>query len=394
MTSLPFRLSDIIPSQEELTDMGRRRYQQPSILKTSGKRPMWYFRARVDAITSKGGQKGIERPEERFYVGYCDEMTKQEAKKQRDEILSSAINKPQVLITSQVLFSEVLAVYKRDHMAALRDTTRKTEESLIRLIEPTLGKLRMCDIDALAVQRWLSSLHHAYNTKKNYFARLKLIWHCAQDWGYTQQIFPRATYTFGVKRWVKGRSLPAMDQLRRMLAALEDPYRAMAEIELFTGLRISEVRGLKWADVGPNTLTVRKRLSAGGNFDTTKNSEERVFDIRPIAEVFARLPRKSEWIFNHPGNSYEVCRKRIKAAAKVAGTTVNRWGSHHLRAAFNTLARSSGADAVDRQALMGHADERMNAMYVMQAAEDVKRRGDLMLTVKDAVMGKGTKGVM
>ena len=354
---------------------------------------MWYFRARVDTIKSHGGQKGIERPEERYYLGYVDEMSKQEAKKRRDEVLSEVINRPQVLIPSQVKFSEVLAVYRRDHLSVLRETTRATQETAIRThIEKGLGTLRMCDIDALAIQRWLAGMSLAYTTKQSYLALLKVIWGKAEEWGYTQQRFPRGKFALGVRRAVKGHDMPTLDQVRRLLGALDDPFRAMAEVALYSGLRISEVRGLKWEDISTSTFTVRRRIAKSGNIDVPKNTRTRVFDLRPLANVLKRLPRESEWIFNHQGCSYGSCQLRMQAARKTASITTPRFSWHHLRAIFNTLARERGGDSVDRQALMGHSDERINAVYVMQSESDISRRGDLMMAVQSAIMG-GTKVV-
>jgi hypothetical protein len=66
-------------------------------------------------------------------------------------------------------------------------------------------------------------------------------------------------------------------------------------------------------------------------------------------------------------------------------------GWHHLRACFNTLAPSAGADAVDRQILMRHMSDRMNAVNVMQAEEGLRRRGDLMLKVQGLII-RGYEG--
>jgi integrase len=395
--------------------MGRRRFQQPSIFKTDAKRPMWYFRARVDTITTVDGKPDRDRPEGRYYIGFCSEMTKQDAKKRRDEILSEVINRPQFLIPSQVRLAEVLKIYRRDHLPNLRETTREVQESALRRYFepacpsgckdpdpcqtcggsrknpfPAIGGLRMCDVDALAIQRWISSMALAHRTRQGYLALLRIIWRRAEDWGYTQQPFPRGKFTLGVNRSVKGREMPTMEQLRRLLASLEDPYRAMAEVALYSGLRISEIRGLKWEDISAETLTIRRRISIRGVSDVPKSTAgNRSFDVRPLAGVLARMPRTSEWVFD--AGCYSLCLDYMQAARKAAGITVARFGWHHLRACFNTLARSSGADSIDRQALMGHTTDRMNAVYVMQDAEDLKRRGDLMLAVQAAVMGE-TKG--
>jgi integrase len=385
--NLSFRLKDIIP-MEDLDSMGRRRYQQPNVFKTGGRRPMWYFRARVDRLA---GPKEKRRPEDRFYLGFTDEMTKQDAKKRRDEVLSEVINKPQLLIPSQVKFAEVLKVYRRDHLAGLRSTTREMQESALKRMQP-LAEKRMCDIDTLEIQQWLSRLDLAYRTKAGYLSLLRVVWQKAEDWGFTQQRFPRCRFALGVNRQVKGHDMPTMDQLRRLITALDEPYRAMAEIALYSGLRISEIRGLKWEDLDGGRLIVQRRISEHGDIDVPKSSRNRVFDARPLAAVFARLPRVDEWVFNHDGCSYYNCLDKMQAARKAAGIKTARFGWHHLRACFNTLVRAKGADAVDRQALLGHTSERMNSVYVMQAEGDVQRRGDLMLEVQAAIMGE-TKGV-
>jgi integrase len=434
-----------------MEDMGRRRFQKPNVFKTKGKNPQWGFRVRVDAITSHDGEKGIDRPEKRYYLGLVKEIGKREAEKLRDEILSEAINKPQVLIPSQVLFSEVLRLYRTEHLPHLRETTRETQESAIRRHFAALGKYRMCDLDKLAIQRWVASLNLATSTKAWNLSLLRLIWGKAEEWEYVQRSFPKGKFAMGQSpdRQVKGREMPSLDQLRKLLAVLEDPYRAMAEVALYSGLRISEIRGLQWGDVGQHTLTVRRRMSIRGDVDITKNGKERIFDVRPLAEVLERVRTTSgmgdrpaasagtiaartvrasreilsisdqdaesqgdsplggfgatrnrlaeapfepaNYIFEAAG-CYSTCNHVMRRAAKKAGITVARFGWHHLRACCNTLMRGAGGDSLDRQALMGHADARTNAVYVMAQDSDLRRRGDLMMQVQNLILGE-VKGV-
>jgi integrase len=473
-----FCIRDIIP-MEDLNAMGRRRGQYPSVFKTSGKRPLFYFKARIDKLDSKDGQRIIARPMQRFYLGYVGEIGKREAERLRNEILTEAINKPQVFIPSQIRFDQVLKLYRENHMSeGLKETSRAVlERILVRHFDSTkerqnLGHLRMCDLDVLTIQQWLNRQSVSACTKKQHVRVLRHIWKKARSWGYTQQAFPDGdVFSFGPDSPKKGKEMPTMDQLRRLLAALEDPYRAMAEIALFAGLRIGEIRGLKWEDVTAETLSVRRRVSEMDTVGTPKSKRAiRTLDVRPVAHVFERLkssqavrgetvtvegvlqvplsrgrlasyagvgvdgdtqcesghggdagcyrlpdancaPNKeshcranyphsrvrtgtpaSGFIFFHPRYGYSMCRYVMGQAAAVAGITIARWGWHHLRGAFNTLARSSGADSVDRQALMGHATERMNAVYVMPDGGELRRRGDLMMQVQGTILGE-TKGV-
>lgn len=81
--------------------MARRRYQHPKVHLTKAKRPQWYFRARVDVLTDA---RQMERREKAYPLGFKDEIGKREAEKLRDIILSEAINRPQLIIQSQVKF--------------------------------------------------------------------------------------------------------------------------------------------------------------------------------------------------------------------------------------------------------------------------------------------------
>lgn len=392
MSSPSFRLKDIIP-MEDLDAMGRRRYQKPNIFKTTGKRPEWYFRARVDVRISNNGAPEVVRREHTYYIGFVDEMGIQAARKRRDEILDASVNAPQVSIPSQIKLSEVLEIYKRDHLSNLRDTTRVDQECTIRQhIDPVLGKLRLCDIDLLVIQRWVSGMDLAQSTRTKNLRLLAVIWNCAEEWGFAQKRFPKTRrITIGGARDCKGREMPSLDQIRRLLAALEDPWKAMAEVALYCGLRISEIRGLKWADVGTETLTVERRMDQFGGIDIPKNGKRRVMDVRPVRDVLSRLPRTDEWVFPDAG-TYHHCSRQLVKAREVAGIAVAMFGWHHLRAACNTLMRSSGADAIDRRALLGHSTDDMNAVYIHSTPEDLRRRGDAMMAVQAAIIGK-TKGV-
>ena len=75
--------------------------------KTNSKRPEWYFRARIDVLVGPGQTARKEKP---FYLGYVDEMGKRDAEKARNTVLEQSINRPALLIQSQVKFSQVLAV--------------------------------------------------------------------------------------------------------------------------------------------------------------------------------------------------------------------------------------------------------------------------------------------
>jgi integrase len=59
-----------------------------------------------------------------------------------------------------------------------------------------------------------------------------------------------------------GRDIPTPDEVRRILAAAAGQWRALLVTAAFTGLRASELRGLRWANIDLNSGAVRVRQRA------------------------------------------------------------------------------------------------------------------------------------
>src|SRR5437762_8463060 len=79
--------------------MARREYQMPSVLRQEGSRPYWYIRYRRKVLV---GKNQIEKEEKWHRLGYCDEMTKPEAKRRREEVMKES-NREVYTIQSHIL---------------------------------------------------------------------------------------------------------------------------------------------------------------------------------------------------------------------------------------------------------------------------------------------------
>jgi integrase len=81
-----------------------------------------------------------------------------------------------------------------------------------------------------------------------------------------------------------GRDIPTPDEVRRVLGATEGRWRTFLVVAAFTGLRVSELRGLRWSDVDLKTGTVhvRQRADAWGEIGPPKtHSSERAIPVGP-----------------------------------------------------------------------------------------------------------------
>jgi integrase len=78
----------------------------------------------------------------------------------------------------------------------------------------------------------------------------------------------------GNRKLEVGRDIPTPDEVRRILAAAEEGlWRTFLVVASFTGLRASELRGLRWSDVDlkTGTVNVRQRADAWGTIGQPKS---------------------------------------------------------------------------------------------------------------------------
>jgi integrase len=174
------------------------------------------------------------------------------------------------------------------------------------------------------------------------------------------------------KRLEVGVDIPTKDEIRAMLTAAQGRWRPLLITAVFTGLRASELRGLRWDDVDLDRgeLTVRQRADRWGSIGSPKSGAgKRAVPLAPMA-----LNALKEWrlacakgeadlVFpNTKGNvdSLPNMHRRGLGALQVkAGLTSDRthpkYGLHSLRHAAASLFIEQGFSPKRVQALMGHS---------------------------------------
>jgi len=209
--------------------MGRPRYQQPSVLKTKGKRPRWYIRVMVDVIIDRGR---TGRKEETIYLGFVDECGIQEAKKRRDDKLKTVNNTPFV-IQSQVAFMDLAEAYRKTHIPGLKPSSRTGyAHCLDKYILPAFDGLRLFEVDASKVQQWVYAMEDeglAKRTRQKALAILRSVFDMAEEYGYFQGRNPCKKTKLGNGGDIFDRRPLEPEEALRLLAALEgdEPLRTM-----------------------------------------------------------------------------------------------------------------------------------------------------------------------
>lgn len=139
--------------------------------------------------------------------------------------------------------------------------------------------------------------------------------------------------------------------------------RALLCVTYGAGLRISEVVGLKLADIDRGRMCLRIRQGK------RKKDRLALLSKAMLAELdgYWRAHRPEDWLFpgRVPGRPI-TCKAawRIFRAAKATAGVTKRGGVHSLRHAFATHLLEAGTDIVVIQQLLGHTSIRSTLRYL------------------------------
>jgi len=135
---------------------------------------------------------------------------------------------------------------------------------------PTWGTLSLSDVKAVAFESWLGSLTLANGTR----AKLRNIMSAIYSHGMRWEFIDRNPISL-VRQSAKRQHAPCVldvEEIRALLAELTGPYRVMVYLACTTGLRVSELLGLRWMDcdfekgqIRMSRGTVRQRETAMEN---------------------------------------------------------------------------------------------------------------------------------
>lgn len=406
------RQSFILPSQGDLDAMGRRRYQACEVKRKclkNRKNDYWFFNARLDELADLGTKKRVERE---IRIAPCREMGIREAEKRRDQIVEErGINRPEVLLRSQIIFGRVLEQFLQFAEAEVRSNTNRTYESICGAhIEPQFGKMRLSDITPQVCQLWLNGLRGKLSrSTRAFIVRLfRMVWARATDWGYTREICPLGKRAkLGPIEAGRAKTLPTVDQFRQIVQLLDEPCRSILLVATFTGLRISEIRGLQWGDVRGDSVTIHRSMDPYNEVHYVKSRESaRVVPVGHLKTIFitSRGDRGPTQQTHGQGGGaapldlifaiqYQTALDRLKAAAATAGIDYPGFGWHTFRRASVTWGKRAGASQGDSMAQHGHSDAKTNAVYYVEDDLDLNRRAALEAKVFELVMfGCGEEG--
>jgi integrase len=194
-----------------------------------------------------------------------------------------------------------------------------------------------------------------------------------------------------VRQSAKRKTIPLVltpDEIHRLIAALPLKESTLVFLDAGTGLRMSELFGLKWGDVrfqtGEISVVRSIVLQVVGPCKTEASQRSIPMDpsLAAALEVWmehSKYRSPEDWVFASPkyrgrqpywGQS--LMRNVIRPTAVKIGIS-HRIGWHTFRHSYSTLLRATGAEIKVMQELLRHASARVTLDTYTQANTEQKR---------------------
>ncbi len=264
--------------------------------------------------------------------------------------------------------------------------TVKTYRGYIRKwITPRWGSRYLDEVKAVDVEAWLRRLPIARSSRAKIRSILSILFNHACRY----ELFDRNPMRF-VRQGSKRRSAPNVltaAEIKALVDHLPLRERTLVLLAAATGLRQSELFGLKWRDVDfkRGELSVIRSIVFGVVGRCKTESSQKPVPLHPLLGEALLAWRKTckftgadDWIFAsrlHKGRrpywGASILRNYVRPVA-VALNIQKRIGWHTFRHTYSTLLRSVGAEFKVMQELMRHSTLRTTMDVYTQAVAPAK----------------------
>jgi integrase len=363
--------------------MTRRRFQRGSIHKRGKRKKVWVARYCEDVIGPDGAMASIRRAE---VLGTVAEIpTRREAEQLLADRLRPLNSGHYRLSSLRTLRDYAETIWLPEVLPTLKYSTKRYYQYMLKVhLYPAFADVQLRLITRDAVQGYLAAKLRSglsWRTVKG----LRTLFGTVMAAAESDEIIPsnpvRKT-RFPRRGPIKERAVIAPEKIRELLMALPEPSHSLAQLLVFTGLRIGELLALRWQDVDLERCGLRVTQSVyEGHFDEPKSKRSKrsiPLGAKSIEILAARKPagvNPDALVFSTdkgtPFDRHNLANRQVKPTCKKIGLTGVSW--HWLRHANATLLDAVGTPLGTVQALLGHSSSEITRdVYLHSIPSDAR----------------------
>lgn len=227
---------------------------------------------------------------------------------------------------------------------------RSTRTILDRHLIPALGRLDVNRLEAADVERYRAGMLArglSAKTINNHLSVLRAVLRFAE----ANTLVARTPCIENLEAATTPVAALSAEDCERLLRACDGELRAMVLLALRTGLRLGELRALRWSDVDLAGARLRVNSPAGLR-ETGARGRAREIPLGPkTVLVLSGLPRRGEWVFSGPDGSkltHGACKWPLYRAALRAGLEPFGWDVLRCTFARELMARHVSPRSIQR----------------------------------------------
>jgi len=337
------------------------------------KKEKWVGRYREDVVEMDGNTRRVRRS---VILGTKRELpTKRLAERRLDAILAR-INCLDYRPGRAAMFGEFIERWKTEVLTTQKPSSARAVRSHLKCyIMPELGKLRLDQFGVENQQMFITRMPERATEKAvsrktilNVLGTLSTILTTARDWGYNCEQISLTKLRLPPRGTAYEAPHFTVEQVQKILAIAQEPWRTMFCIFMMDGLRAGEALGLQWPDIDFERNLLHIRRSAWyGRLQTAKSeSSETVLPIpNPLLNVLKAY--REQWKPNPQGFLFVTRNNRPPSSNKVVeyhlwpildALEIDRCGVHAFRHTHTALLLDSGATPKVVQRQLRHSDAR------------------------------------
>lgn len=265
-------------------------------------------------------------------------------------------------------------------------STKKTYKAyLTRWVLPHWRKYELAEVRTIQVESWLRRLPLA----KSSCAKIRNLMSVLFNHACRYELFDRNPI-YLVRQSAKRRRAPTVlmpDEIKAMLNNLSIRERTLVLLAVSTGLRQSELFGLKWGDIDllQGTMNVTRSIVYGVVGPCKTESSQKPVPVHPLLadalsdwRIQCAYTKPDDWVFaskRHRGRrpywGQAILRKYLRPVAQRLGIQ-KCIGWHTFRHTYSTLLRSVGTEFKVMQELLRHSTLRSTLDIYTQAITPAK----------------------
>jgi integrase len=369
--------SSSVPSRGEIEKMARRRFQDPRPFREGA---FWWLLYRQDEVVD--GKRIRKR--KRMKLAPAD-TPEREVRKIAAEVLRP-FNQGLVTIGSATKFYDyVEQEYKMTILPTFTMRTQERYEGIIRnYLSPEFGQLPLRELTPLRIQRYFSGLTKSplsHESKDKIRDVLSSILGSAKRYGLIVTNPVEGMRLPPSKKGKRSRPYITPEQFHALIQLIPEPYATMIYVAVYTGLRASELIGLRWKNVHADSITIDERYCRGEwGAPKSEASNATIAVNRSVIQRIHRLKtltvdvRAGKGAVRHyrvvksdgpddlvfqsvakgaPMRDNNILCRHIKPAARSMGIGWTNWLV--FRRSHATWLKMAGADVKDAQAQLRHS---------------------------------------